>query len=333
MATTGINACVSLGITPRLGWIAMDWNVAAVEKKINLTFKHPDLLFLALSHPSYGQQINQPEQNYERLIFLGDEILNLAIADYLYHHCPYLKVTNYKGLAAKLTEPERLTKTWLHLGLGDDYPFMVLKEERPMLAQRLHNPFEAGFRALVGAIHGDRGYPQTRNWLIKHLIAPLLARHLKTSTERAELDLQQRFFGNALLKALTADWLYHHINAIEPKYLTRFHRNLISKEQLQVYKTKSLTLGNTSAGFKIFLIQTYLAEGENNRNPYGTVYDWFRGEILATDAILREAITVLLRDNKPQKWIIRNVLGYASKDYQLGRERFYEILEEEMPTG
>ncbi|WP_072619966.1 ribonuclease III domain-containing protein [Spirulina major] len=312
----------------------MDWNSQAVESKISLAFKHSDLLFLALSHPSYAEQIHEPERNYERLIFLGDAIAALAIADYLYEHCPYLKVSNYKGLTAKLLEGERLTKTWIKLGLGDDYPFMVAKEQRPILAQKVHNPFEESMRALIGAIHCDRGYPQTRNWLVKHLIAPLLKKYLKDETERAEPDLQQRFWGRALVTAITADWLYHTLNEVEPKYLNRFHRTLIGKPQVKAYKEKSLTAGNdTGLNLNEFIAQTYLAHSHNNRNAYGTTYDWLITTFIDQDEVLRDAITQLLRDGKPQKWIIRNVLGYASKDYQAGRERFYEILEEEMPTG
>lgn len=310
-----------------------DWQPEPIEKLIGIQFKTSELLFQSLCHPSFANQIHEPEYHNGRLIFLGDYILKLAIADYLYHHCPYLQVSNYKGLAAKLTSGEQLTKCWLSLGLGDSYPFIALKEERAYLAQKPSNPFEEGFRALVGAMYRDRGYSQTRNWLQKYLISPLLKKFLKPDKTRIEPDVQRKYWGNALLGAIAADVTYQLLPGVEVKRLHTVHGQLTNKTAVRSYKTKSFDFGNTEKlGFKSYLVQHYLDAAEATRNPFAQTQDWFQANFVEAEEILEYTIRALMRAGTPQKWIIRNLLGYASKDYQAGRERFYEILEEQ-PTG
>ncbi|NEO86609.1 MAG: ribonuclease III family protein [Spirulina sp. SIO3F2] len=306
-----------------------DWQPEPIEKLLGIHFKNSELLFQSLCHPSFAQQIHEPDYHNQRLGFLGDEILKLAIADYLYHQCPYLAVGNYKGLAAKLTSGEQLTKCWVNLGLGDAYPFLALKEERPMLAQKASNPFEAGFRALVGALYCDRGYSQTRNWLRKHLINPLLKKFLKKDTTRLEADQQLRYWGNAMLGAIAADITYHLLPGLEVKRLNTVHGQLTNKTTVRTYKTHSVELGNSQKlGFKSYLTTVYQSHAKETRNPFAQTRDWFKTNFVEEDEILEYTIRALMRAGTPQKWIIRTLLGYASKDYQAGRERFYEILEE-----
>ena len=53
-----------------------------IEKKIGYTFKDETLLKTALTHPS------KSKQNYQRLEFLGDSILNFLVGEYLFKHSP-----------------------------------------------------------------------------------------------------------------------------------------------------------------------------------------------------------------------------------------------------
>lgn len=307
-----------------------DWQPGPVEKLLNVKFKRSDVLFQSLCDPSFAKQINEPEYHNRQLAFLGDEILGLAIADYLYHNCPYLQVSNFKGLQAKLMSGEQLTKCWLGLGLGDAYPFLAGGEERPLLAQKSSNPFEIGFRALVGALYCDRGYTQTHNWLKKYLISPLLKKFLKKDPTRVDADKQLRYWGNAMLSAIAADVVYNLLNGVAVKRLNTVHGQLTNKTTLRTYKTKSVDLGNTEKlAFKAYLVQQYAAYAEETRNPFAQTRDWFNTNFVDEDEILEYTIRALMRAGTPQKWIIRTLLGYSGKDYAEGKERFYEILEEE----
>src|SRR3989344_7020876 len=81
----------------------------AFEKKLNFTFKNKDLLKTSLTHRSY---LNEHRDYYlphnERLEFLGDAVLELAVTGYLYENFPKPEgeltnlrsaLVNYKMLA------------------------------------------------------------------------------------------------------------------------------------------------------------------------------------------------------------------------------------------
>ena len=65
-----------------------DEDRADLERRLNYTFARPELLRIALTHPSAAVG---PEPHYERLEFLGDAVLDLAIADLLMRRLPEAK--------------------------------------------------------------------------------------------------------------------------------------------------------------------------------------------------------------------------------------------------
>jgi ribonuclease-3 len=219
----------------------MQWNSSLVQEKISFNFKNLDLLFLSLSDPSYGKQINQPESDNERLEFLGETLLNLIVIDYLYHHFPYLTIGKMTALRDKLLEKEKLTNLWFTLGLGESYPFLDFKEERPRLRVKRSNPFEKALKALVGAIHVDRGFSQAYNWVNKHLIAPILERHEKDDKERVNPEKQLTLLGQTLLKTVSQDYLYRLLPYVSPGRLNKLSKSLTSKQQQTEYLKKLTT--------------------------------------------------------------------------------------------
>lgn len=316
----------------------MEWNPEPVEAKIGLQFKTRDTLYLALVHRSHALQISEPETNSDRLKFLGTAIFNLIVSDYLYRHCPYLEVGNLKALRDKLMEGERLTKLWFQLGLGDAYPVLGLGEQRHRLRQQPHNPFEEALLALVGAIHLDRGFSQARNWLIKYLIAPVLERHLKSVQERTSPNKQLKFLGDALLNAIAADYLYCQLPCVSEATLKDLHKEWVGKER-QVAYTRQLTAEDLAVlkqpdevtrDFKTLLGAVYLEHSApEDKRGFKKTCEWFAERFVDGDEVLRRAIALLQEDGKSQKWIVRYVMGYESKDYHEGRDRFNAVIEEQ----
>lgn len=315
----------------------MEWNHEPVEAKIGIQFKTRDTLLLALVHRSYAQQASEPDLNNERLQFLGEAILNFVITDYLYHNCPYLETANLSALRDKLMEEERLTKLWFQLGLGQAYPFLALEEERYRLQQQRHNPFEEAFIALVGAIHLDKGFWQTRNWLIKHLIDPVLKRHLKKEQERSNPNKQLKFLSDSLFKAIINDYLYRHFPYVSNTRLASLYKEISSRDRLTEYTSKitsealtslSITETLTSKPCKVLLSTIYLQlNAATDKRCFSKTSEWFVKYLLDEEQLLRRTITLLLEDGKPQKWIIRYVMGYESKDYNEGRDHFNAVME------
>lgn len=317
----------------------MEWNHKTVETKIGINFKNSDTLRLALMHRSYAQQVGEPENHNERLELLGNAIFNFVITDYLYHNCPYLTVSNLSALRNKLLEGERLTKLWFQLGLGEAYPFLGMAQERHILRKKSQNPFVDALEALVGAIHLDRGFSQTRNWLTKNLIAPLLERHLKSSKKRSSATKQLKFLGDSLLRAIITDYLYCHLPSVSVSRLTDLFKELSSSEKQAEYASQITTEDLLLAGenkenvpvksLKNLLAAMYI---ENNatdpKSSFSKTSEWFVNRYIDGDEVLQKAITLLLEEGKPQKWIIREVMGYESKDYHEGRDRFNTLIQE-----
>lgn len=123
---------------------------AGLAKAVGHAFGDPGLLQTALTHRSFGSP------HYERLEFLGDGILNCAIAAELYRRFPDLPEGDLSRLRANLVRQDSLFKLAQGLCLGD-----VLRlgegelrsggSERPSI---LADALEAVF----GAIYLDAGY-------------------------------------------------------------------------------------------------------------------------------------------------------------------------------
>lgn len=315
----------------------MEWNATKVEDKIGIRFKHTDTLRLALIHPSYAKQINEPELNNKRLEFLGDAILNLAVVEYLYQHFSHLSAAKLELLRDKLVESNRLTKLWHDLQLGDAYPFLGLKEERHRLRLKQQNPFEKAFRALVGAIYLDRGFAQARNWSKKYLIAPALKPYLKEKVNSSHSEKHLKFLGDALLTAVAIDYLINHILRVNPNKLKPLLRKLSSQTSQSKY-LQQLTISDweeisqhdpdiPKKSFKVLLATIFLQfNADNSKDSFRKTANYFAEHFVDEDRIMQQAIAILLKDGKSQKWIIHNAMGYPGKKFNQGRERFYELM-------
>ena len=60
------------------------------EEILGYKFKNKELLFNALTHSSYANEIHSRYGSNERLEFLGDSVLSIIVSEYLY--------VNYKDL-------------------------------------------------------------------------------------------------------------------------------------------------------------------------------------------------------------------------------------------
>lgn len=89
-----------------------------LEARIGYTFKNKELLLTALTHSSYANEHHGEAESYERLEFLGDSILGLITADFLYRHEPKLPEGRMTRLRAELVCENSLHAVALELGLG-----------------------------------------------------------------------------------------------------------------------------------------------------------------------------------------------------------------------
>lgn len=100
-----------------------------LEAKLGYTFRDRKLLENALTHSSYANENHSPAGSNERLEFLGDSILGMVTADFLYREHPDLPEGELTRKRAALVREESLVEVadrldlgaYLKLGRGEDH--------------------------------------------------------------------------------------------------------------------------------------------------------------------------------------------------------------------
>ncbi len=94
--------------------------VKALEERLGTTFSRPDLALNALTHKSWvNEHRDEGLQDNERLEFLGDAVLNLAVGHRLMERFPLMKEGELTPLRARIVNEEGLSRIARRLGLGD----------------------------------------------------------------------------------------------------------------------------------------------------------------------------------------------------------------------
>ncbi len=70
---------------PESSSLSKKMKLSDLESHLNYQFKNKALLIQALTHSSYYQQKNKLKKDNQRLEFLGDRVLGLLTAEYLFH--------------------------------------------------------------------------------------------------------------------------------------------------------------------------------------------------------------------------------------------------------
>ena len=141
----------------------MDWE--QLQKSIGYRFSRPDLLSRSLTHRSYGTVHN------ERLEFLGDSVLNCAIAAELYDRFAGFSEGELTVHRTNLVRQQALHRIAQGLELGD---FLQLGEgELRSGGDKRPSILADALEALIGAVFIDGGFDAARS-VIRMLYADLL---------------------------------------------------------------------------------------------------------------------------------------------------------------
>jgi ribonuclease III len=147
------------------------WTVATpFERRLGHRFRHPGLLGLALTHRSFANERGSDE-HYERLEYLGDAVLGLVTAEWLFRNHPDLPEGELSRLKAQLVSRGALARHATAIQLGEALRLGVGEErsggrDKPSL---LADSLEAVF----GAVYLDAGLPAAAR-VIHLMLAPML---------------------------------------------------------------------------------------------------------------------------------------------------------------
>lgn len=157
-------------------------------------FKQPALLNLALVHSSRAAEAGAAAASNERLEFLGDAVVDLAVAALLYEAHPAMPEGDLSRYRAALVNEEHLARLAAELGL--DGCIRLGRGEEASGGRQKPSILAAALEAVVGAVYLDGGYeaalallrPLFASWVAE----PPLPRQSDSKSALQEL-LQQRY--------------------------------------------------------------------------------------------------------------------------------------------
>jgi ribonuclease-3 len=131
--------------------------LSRLEQRIGYSFSSPELLRVALTHPSAAVG---SDNHYERLEFLGDAVLDLAIADLLMKQFPGAKEGPLSKLRASIVNARTLALKAQTIDLG--FLLRLGKGEEKSGGREKTSILAAAFEAVIGAIYTDGGLAPAR---------------------------------------------------------------------------------------------------------------------------------------------------------------------------
>ena len=145
---------------------------ALLEKKLNLKFKNKDLLTQAFIHRSYlNENPNFHLTHNERMEFLGDAVLELAVTEYLYKEFPKESEGELTTWRAALVNADSLSQIAKEL---DFNAYLLLSRGEAKDTGKARDYILANcLEAFIGAVYLDQGYKKAKEFIDKVLIKEL----------------------------------------------------------------------------------------------------------------------------------------------------------------
>ena len=128
----------------------MNEGLIALQRRLQHEFSNANLLTQAVTHRSFSLDHN------ERLEFLGDSVLNLAVADLLYERLSALPEGDLSRVRANLVKQDTLHHLAVELGLPD--VIRLGEGETRSGGQKRPSILADALEAVIGAVYLDGGF-------------------------------------------------------------------------------------------------------------------------------------------------------------------------------
>lgn len=134
-----------------------------ILKILNIPYKNERLYLEALTHSSYINEHHVNHGDYQRLEFLGDAVVGLTIADYIYRECIHMAEGELTTLRSSLVRRETLAELSKRINLNE-YVFIGHGGENEI---KENVKFQCDiFEALIGAIYLDLGFDAAHEFVL-----------------------------------------------------------------------------------------------------------------------------------------------------------------------
>ena len=144
----------------------------STESLLGSQFRDPSILQLALTHRSFCNEHGlDATESYERLEFLGDAVLEVAISDYLYRQFPDADEGELTKSRSSLVRGEVLARVARRLELGAR--IRVGRGVEDSGGRDQDSVLAAVFEATIAAIYLDQGTDTAREFIARHMAPEL----------------------------------------------------------------------------------------------------------------------------------------------------------------
>lgn len=144
--------------------------LSRVEETLGYTFKDPELLLAALTHPSAAEGRSLSD-SYERLEFLGDSILGAIVADRAFHAYQNVDEGGLTRIKVSLVSGASLSRTAKELGFAE---FIIFGSSETGTGKRgLHSALENVYEAIVAALYLDGGWQAACDFVDRTLVVKM----------------------------------------------------------------------------------------------------------------------------------------------------------------
>jgi ribonuclease-3 len=158
---------------------------------LGYTIRNQNLFFQALSHRSFMQVTGyEHASSNERLEFLGDSVLNLAVGEYLYRHHGDAAEGELTKMRSRLVNRKALGAYARELRL---FKFVLMSPSAFQVAEKGMDTILADtYEAIIGAMYLDGGYHDARRFVERTILQALREGTVKTEDDNFKSQLLER---------------------------------------------------------------------------------------------------------------------------------------------
>lgn len=143
--------------------------IRSVKSIIGFTPSNTQLYSRATRHTSVAQTISENfKESNERLEYLGDAVLGMVIADYLFKKYPFKDEGFLTEIRSRIVSRDALNQVARKIGI----PEIVQYDKRRKTSHSHKSLFGNTLEALIGAIYLDKGFQAANTFIIKKLLKP-----------------------------------------------------------------------------------------------------------------------------------------------------------------
>ncbi len=229
-----------------LSIIRMEEMLGDIEKNIGYTFGNKGLLKQALTHSSYSNEmkINKLE-NYQRLEFLGDAVLELISSNFLYEKFKEMQEGQLSKLRASLVCEPVLASCARALKLEEYY--LLGKGEEATGGRKKDSIACDIIEAVIGAIYKDGGLEEAEKFIFRAILVDIENRTLFSDSKSALQEYAQ--------SKLKDDVQYKLVHSTGPEHNKQFFVEVfVGKKLLGKGAGKSKKAAEQEAAYQALIL-------------------------------------------------------------------------------